>query len=76
MTLEEREKSIYTLKTTPDCTILIASLKCASLGLNLTCANRVIFMDVWWNPSIENQAIDRVHRLGQVKFYNFRLKML
>ena len=47
--------------------ILLISLKCASLGLNLTMANRVIFCDSWWNPAIENQAIDRCHRIGQTK---------
>lgn len=48
-------------------TILLVSLKCGSVGLNLTCANRVILLDVWWNPAVENQAIDRVHRFGQTK---------
>lgn len=33
--------------------------------LNLTAANRVILMDIWWNPALEEQAIDRVHRIGQ-----------
>lgn len=33
----------------------------------LTCANHVVLCDLWWNPAIENQAIDRVHRLGQQK---------
>jgi len=43
------------------------SLKSGSLGLNLTEANHVILMDVWWNPFLEDQAIDRVHRFGQKK---------
>ncbi|KXS18467.1 hypothetical protein M427DRAFT_96122 [Gonapodya prolifera JEL478] len=45
--------------------VLLASLKCASLGLNLTVATNVILFDPWWNPAVENQAMDRVHRLGQ-----------
>lgn len=47
--------------------VLILSLKVGAVGLNLTCASRVILFDRWWNPSQENQAIDRVHRLGQQK---------
>lgn len=35
------------------------------LGLNVTCASRVYLLDPWWNPSAEEQAIDRVHRIGQ-----------
>lgn len=47
--------------------VLMASLKIASVGLNLTNANWVITFDPWWNPQIRRQAIDRVHRLGQTK---------
>ncbi|KAG9086889.1 hypothetical protein FRC06_002838, partial [Ceratobasidium sp. 370] len=42
-------------------------LKCGGFGLNLTEANRVICLDLAWNAATENQAIDRVHRMGQVK---------
>lgn len=44
---------------------LISSLKCGGVGLNLTEANRVICMDLAWNAATENQAIDRVHRMGE-----------
>ncbi|CAO3614644.1 unnamed protein product [Cunninghamella echinulata] len=60
-----REKSLHALRTDPDCKVMLISLKCGSLGLNLTAANRVILMDIWWNPAVEEQAIDRVHRIGQ-----------
>ncbi|ORX98845.1 hypothetical protein K493DRAFT_257864 [Basidiobolus meristosporus CBS 931.73] len=60
-----REQSLEQLKSDPETTVLLISLKCGSLGLNLTCANRVILLDVWWNPALEEQAIDRVHRIGQ-----------
>eukprot|EP01083_Nonionella_stella_P043427 117144_1 len=50
-----------------DIPVMLMSLKCAALGLNLTVANHVIFCDLWWNPAIESQAIDRVHRIGQEK---------
>jgi DNA repair protein RAD5 len=47
--------------------VLVISLKAGGVGLNLTAASVVILMDPWWNPGIEDQAIDRVHRLGQSK---------
>lgn len=46
------------------------SLKAASLGLNLVAANHVLLMDVWWNPTTEDQAIDRAHRIGQIRPVN------
>lgn len=48
-----------------DKNILICSLKAAGLGLNITSASTVIHYDPWWNPAVENQATDRVHRYGQ-----------
>ncbi|KII93978.1 hypothetical protein PLICRDRAFT_36194 [Plicaturopsis crispa FD-325 SS-3] len=47
--------------------VLIISLKAGGVGLNLTTANHVFMMDCWWNAATENQAIDRVHRIGQEK---------
>ena len=41
------------------------SLKTGGTGLNLTAANYVFLLDPWWNPAVENQAIDRTHRIGQ-----------
>ena len=41
------------------------SLKAGGAGLNLTAADYVIHMDPWWNPAVEDQASDRVHRIGQ-----------
>eukprot|EP00181_Compsopogon_caeruleus_P002274 CAMPEP_0184681504 /NCGR_PEP_ID=MMETSP0312-20130426/4497_1 /TAXON_ID=31354 /ORGANISM="Compsopogon coeruleus, Strain SAG 36.94" /LENGTH=1081 /DNA_ID=CAMNT_0027132403 /DNA_START=149 /DNA_END=3394 /DNA_ORIENTATION=- len=45
--------------------ILLVSLKAGGVGLNLTIANHVFMIDQWWNPAVEDQAIDRVHRIGQ-----------
>jgi len=45
--------------------VAILSLRAASHGINLTSANHVIHADKWWNPAIEDQATDRVHRIGQ-----------
>ena len=40
-------------------------LKAGGVGLNLTAATRVYLLDPWWNPAVEHQACDRVHRVGQ-----------
>ena len=49
------------------CPVLICSLKAGGTGLNLTGADRVIHLDRWWNPAVENQATDRAHRFGQTR---------
>ncbi|KAF0895138.1 hypothetical protein E2562_006842 [Oryza meyeriana var. granulata] len=48
-------------------TVLLASLKAAGAGVNLTAASTVYLFDPWWNPGVEEQAMDRVHRIGQTK---------
>ena len=50
----------------PGVPVLLMSLKCG-VGLNLTCANTVVMCEPWWNPFAEDQACDRVHRIGQQK---------
>ena len=45
--------------------VFLVSLKAGGTGLNLTGADTVIHYDMWWNPAVENQATDRVHRIGQ-----------
>lgn len=47
--------------------VFLISLKAGGTGLNLTMADTVILYDPWWNPAVENQAIDRAHRIGQDK---------
>ncbi|AFZ26610.1 DNA/RNA helicase, superfamily II, SNF2 family [Cylindrospermum stagnale PCC 7417] len=47
--------------------IMILSLKAGGVGLNLTRANHVFHFDRWWNPAVENQATDRVFRIGQTR---------
>lgn len=64
MTLSARDESVRRLQT-GTASVMLASLAVASVGLNLTAANAVILMDPWWSPAIEDQAIDRVYRLGQ-----------
>ncbi|KAI9331101.1 rad16p [Obelidium mucronatum] len=49
----------------PNVTIFLVSLKAGGVALNLTEASRVFILDPWWNPAVEDQAFDRIHRLGQ-----------
>lgn len=81
LNLNEREKILqkFTAEKKPDgkITVLLLSLKAGGVGLNLTCANRAYMMDPWWSPSVEDQAIDRIHRIGQaqnVKVVRFIVK--
>ncbi|KAF7791598.1 hypothetical protein EIP86_002615 [Pleurotus ostreatoroseus] len=68
MDLKKRNEAVSSFKAaSPEPKVLIVSLKAGGVGLNLTNANHVFMMDCWWNSAIENQAIDRVHRLGQEK---------
>jgi len=61
----DREGELRRFAEDPACTIFIGSLQAAGLGIDLTAANVVILYDRWWNAARENQAIDRVHRIGQ-----------
>lgn len=70
MTATQRDNSIRTLDTDPTTTIMLASLAVCGVGLNLVSANQVILADSWWAPAIEDQAIDRVYRLGQKRDVN------
>lgn len=67
MSVVAREKAIKDFNTLPEVTVIIMSLKAASLGLNLVVANHVLLLDLWWNPTTEDQAIDRAHRIGQTR---------
>ncbi|KAL2266088.1 hypothetical protein VTJ83DRAFT_5440 [Remersonia thermophila] len=65
MANDAREAALKALRTDPRTRVLLCSLKCGSLGLNLTAATRVVIIEPFWNPFVEEQAIDRVHRLTQ-----------
>ncbi|KAF1360134.1 hypothetical protein EJ07DRAFT_177456 [Lizonia empirigonia] len=65
MSAVARDASLEALDNDPETTIMLASLSVCSVGLNLVAANQVIMADSWWAPAIEDQAVDRVHRLGQ-----------
>lgn len=60
----EREREVAAFQSGEGDFFLI-SLKAGGMGLNLTAANYVVLLDPWWNPAVENQAADRVHRIGQ-----------
>ena len=62
---KDRGKVIEEFQTAEDPSVFLLSLKAGGSGLNLTSASYVILYDPWWNPAVENQAIDRTHRIGQ-----------
>ena len=62
--VSQREKEINKFQNGENKLFLI-SLKAGGVGLNLTAASFVFIMDPWWNPAVENQAVDRAHRIGQ-----------
>ncbi len=64
---KNRGKVIEKFQTDPECKIFIASLLAGGVGIDLTAASVVIHYDRWWNASKENQATDRVYRIGQNK---------
>ncbi|KAI1881221.1 hypothetical protein JX265_000047 [Neoarthrinium moseri] len=67
MVKKNRDAAITALNEDPDTRILLASLQVCSVGLNLVAADTVVLADSWWAPAIEDQAVDRVHRLGQTR---------
>ena len=76
-TREEKTRIIDTFQEDENYKIFVATLKTGGTGLNLTAAQNVIHYDLWWNPAVENQATDRVHRIGQendVMVYRFITK--
>lgn len=62
MRRDKREAALARLRTDPGTRVVLMSFKAGSTGLNLTCCNHVVLMDLWWNPQIEEQAFDRAHR--------------
>ncbi len=63
----DREKAIQRFQNDDNCRVFLISLKAGGVGLNLTAADYVYIVDPWWNPAVEQQAIDRTHRIGQTK---------
>ena len=67
MSQQTRQRQLKQFRTRSDIKVMVMSLKAGSLGLNLTCASLVIMLDPWWNPAVEDQAINRCHRIGQTR---------
>ena len=61
----DRETPVKLFQSDNTITVFLISLKAGGVGLNLTAADRVILLDDWWNPAVEDQAMSRSHRLGQ-----------
>ncbi|MCS7005375.1 MAG: SNF2-related protein [Cytophagales bacterium] len=73
----DRQSEVIRFQQNPQVCAFLISLKAGGVGLNLTAADYVFLLDPWWNPAVENQAIDRAHRIGQqnkVIIYKFITK--
>ncbi len=64
---EDRGDLVKEFQAKEGAAIFLISLKAGGFGLNLTAASYVVLFDPWWNPAVENQAIDRTHRIGQTR---------
>jgi superfamily II DNA or RNA helicase len=64
MTLD-RQKPVQAFQSAPGAAVMLVSLKAAGTGITLHAADYVFLLDPWWNPAVEAQAVDRVHRIGQ-----------
>lgn len=64
---EKRAEQVQLFQEDETYSVFLLSLKAGGAGLNLTAADTVILLDPWWNDAVEQQAIDRAHRMGQTK---------
>jgi SNF2 family DNA or RNA helicase len=64
---KKRKEVVNAFQEDDEIRVFLISLKAGGMGLNLTQADYVYLMDPWWNPAVENQAIDRAYRIGQDK---------
>ena len=65
--VKQRKESVGNFQNDDNIRVFLISLKAGGTGLNLTAADYVYILDPWWNPAVENQAIDRAYRIGQDK---------
>lgn len=65
MSFDARDKAVKCFSSDPKCFVMLCGLKAGGVGLNLTAANKVIIIDLWWNQFVETQAFCRVYRIGQ-----------
>lgn len=66
MSPSERERNLRYIENDMNVKCILVSIKAGGIGLNFTACNNVILLEPWWNPAVEEQAFDRVHRIGQV----------
>ncbi|MCB1192255.1 MAG: DEAD/DEAH box helicase family protein [Leptospiraceae bacterium] len=64
---KDRKTHVNRFQSDPNIRVFLISLTAGGVGLNLTAADYVYLVDPWWNPAVEQQAIDRTHRIGQSK---------
>ncbi|KAK6338952.1 hypothetical protein TWF696_009752 [Orbilia brochopaga] len=67
MSAKDRNDSVLNFGSNPNVNVMLISLKAGNTGLNMTAASHVIIIEPWWNPFVEEQAIDRAHRIGQLR---------
>jgi DNA repair protein RAD16 len=67
MSMQARDDALKAFNTEPSLKVILISLKAGGEGLNLQVANHVFLLDPWWNPACELQAIQRAHRIGQLR---------
>jgi non-specific serine/threonine protein kinase len=71
---EKRKEAVKEFQGNEKLRVFLISLKAGGVGLNLTAADYVYIVDPWWNPAVEQQAIDRTHRIGQVnKIFAYKM---
>lgn len=68
----QRENVINEFRQNPGVLVMLISLKAGGVGINLTAASHAFIMDPWWNPAVEEQAIMRIHRIGQTQKVTIR----
>ncbi len=70
---DQRQKNVDRFQQDEQIKFFLISLKAGGVGLNLTAADYVFIVDPWWNPAVEQQAVDRTHRIGQDKtVFNYK----
>ena len=67
---QNRQRVIENFSDNPDCKVLLMTVKTGGVGLNLVCADTVFIVEPWWNKAAEDQAINRLHRIGQKNAVN------